>query len=302
MVDRTCPPRGGGLYGMGAFLQGAAATHGKTEWGGCDTITDHVAHNINHLSKEEQEKLKKFLDDLFRQLGKQCEDDYCKEDAFADVIRARDLYDNIEEEFSRTDVWEAMDHALDELGSHTDRYDKSAAHKDSMDEVNHIFKDYEKEFLPKIMNRQCEHGVYNDTATQLLLNNAYAETVNKAATLVLNTYEKYEKLVLEGASLEIGLMRDFMNHVYRMTKLTLDQINMYFTHVMQFADLALKAMRVAIDSKTVDDMKKEFKQCYGKKEEHSINLNDWFVDMGLMAVGLALMKEFVFPKDKCADG
>ncbi len=294
-----CSPMGNGLEGLGKFMYGLSLSHGKTEFGGCDTVTETSIRGITHLSDEERGKLSDYINSLFDKLATECKDAYCKSDAFTDFDDARIKFDELSEEFSRLEAEGVFDDALNELGLSTDRYDKVTAHNDSMDEVNHIFKDYEKDYLPKLLNRQCEHGVYNDTATQLLVDNAYAETVNKSATLVLNTYKDYEKITLEGAGLKIGLLRDFMNHAYRMTKLQLDQVELYFQHMIAFADLALKATQIAIESESKDDFEHNLKTCYGKKEQHSINVDEFLSDTLYITAGLTLLKLFLFGESQC---
>ena len=70
-------------------------------------------------------------------------------------------------------------------------YEKTDAIKDVEDAIFRIFHDYERQMLPIIYGKECAHGIYNDTTTQLLINDAFAQTVVKSATLELDTIHRY---------------------------------------------------------------------------------------------------------------
>lgn len=94
-----------------------------------------------------------------------------------------------------------MDELLRLLGGSaaTDKqnFSKSAAQQDAMGLVNNIFEQYRNTALPTIFNAQTGAGAYNSTGAQLIANDAYASTVNKAATTVnqnvLNYSQAYQQ-------------------------------------------------------------------------------------------------------------
>lgn len=70
-------------------------------------------------------------------------------------------------------------------------FSKGAAQQDAMGMVQQIFDNYQKTALPAIYNAQTGAGAYNSTGGQLLANDAYAQTVNKAATMVNQNVVNY---------------------------------------------------------------------------------------------------------------
>jgi hypothetical protein len=81
-----------------------------------------------------------------------------------------------------------MDELLKMLGGNAGNiqqgFSKGAAQQDAMGMVQQIFDNYQKTALPTIFNAQTGAGAYNSTGGQLLANDAYAQTVNKAAGTV----------------------------------------------------------------------------------------------------------------------
>lgn len=63
-------------------------------------------------------------------------------------------------------------------------FSKQAAQRDAMGLVNDIFNQYRNTALPTIYNAQTGSGAYNSTGAQMLANDAYGTTVNKAAQTV----------------------------------------------------------------------------------------------------------------------
>lgn len=76
-------------------------------------------------------------------------------------------------------------------------FSKGAAQQDATGMVQQIFDQYQKTALPAIYNAQTGSGAYNSTGGQLLANDAYAQTVNKAASTVnqnvLNYAQAYQQ-------------------------------------------------------------------------------------------------------------
>ncbi len=94
-----------------------------------------------------------------------------------------------------------MDELLKLLGGNAGNiqqgFSKGAAQQDAMGMVQQIFDNYQKTALPTIFNAQTGAGAYNSTGGQLLANDAYAQTVNKAAGTVnqnvLNYAQAYQQ-------------------------------------------------------------------------------------------------------------
>ena len=70
-------------------------------------------------------------------------------------------------------------------------FTKSAAKSDSQSVYADIFRDYREKDLPEIYSRQCRSGVYNDTSSQLLANDAFSRTVDKAGRVTIDTIKAY---------------------------------------------------------------------------------------------------------------
>lgn len=81
-----------------------------------------------------------------------------------------------------------LDELLKLLGGNaagiTQDFSKGAAIRDSAGLVQNIFDNYQKTALPTIFNAQTGAGAYNSTGAQLLANDAFAQTTNKAAGAV----------------------------------------------------------------------------------------------------------------------
>lgn len=76
---------------------------------------------------------------------------------------------------------------LTSIGEHG----KAIARADAADLVNNLFIEFADEELPKIYQAQNGSGGYNAITAQLLADDAYARTVNKAAALILDNISKY---------------------------------------------------------------------------------------------------------------
>ena len=84
-----------------------------------------------------------------------------------------------------------------QAGQTQQAFSKGAAQQDAMGMVQQIFDQYQKTALPQIYNAQTGAGAYGTTGGQLLANDAYAQTVNKAASTVnqnvLNYAQAYQQ-------------------------------------------------------------------------------------------------------------
>lgn len=74
------------------------------------------------------------------------------------------------------------------------RYSKEAAISDSQNMVASIFNRYRKDALPDIFSGQGRAGAYNNTSSQLMANDAFAQANSAAAGVVMDTIVKYAQL------------------------------------------------------------------------------------------------------------
>lgn len=88
---------------------------------------------------------------------------------------------------AEVDAW--VKAALDRFTSK--EFAKSQAIIDARYLYDDIFREHREKNLPNIWNNQCRSGLYLDTASQLLANDAYSRTVDKAGTATLETIIKY---------------------------------------------------------------------------------------------------------------
>lgn len=86
-------------------------------------------------------------------------------------------------------------------------YGKEAAINDSMGLINSIFKEYQNVALPNIHQAGINSGGYNSTTGQLLANDAYAATTNKAAATVLQAIKEYRGIEQQDYNVLAGLVK-----------------------------------------------------------------------------------------------
>jgi len=161
--------------------------------------------------------------------------------------------------------------ACDDYVNHI--YEKSDAINDVQKAIARIFKDYEQEDLPIIYNKECSHGIYNDTTTQLLIDNAYALTVNKAATLELDT------------------------------------IHRYVEHIKTFADILYNALSLAIQNFTSRSLNSQTTTDATRNEvwrgkdvmERELNLENFAIDVAAILIGLTILNAFVDRPPACGE-
>jgi hypothetical protein len=82
-----------------------------------------------------------------------------------------------------------------------ERYSKDAAIADSQGIVSAIFDNFSKTVLPQIYTGMHKAGSYNSTGSQLLANDAYAQTAAKAAGLVMDNIQKYADIGMQNKQL-----------------------------------------------------------------------------------------------------
>lgn len=70
-------------------------------------------------------------------------------------------------------------------------YSKEAALQDSEGIVQQLFSQFSQTLLPQIISKSTGAGAYNSSAAQLLADNAFAETVGKAAEVKVNAIAQY---------------------------------------------------------------------------------------------------------------
>lgn len=79
------------------------------------------------------------------------------------------------------------------LAQSATQYGKQAAIADTQGVVRSIFNDFQNTALPAIYQSEIGSGGYNATTGQLLANDAFASTTNKAAATILDTIMKYRQ-------------------------------------------------------------------------------------------------------------
>lgn len=80
------------------------------------------------------------------------------------------------------------------LAQSSQEYGKQAAIADSRGLVSSIFREYQNEALPQIMQMEAGSGGYNSSTGQLLANDAFAGAVSKSQAAVLDTINKYRAI------------------------------------------------------------------------------------------------------------
>lgn len=70
-------------------------------------------------------------------------------------------------------------------------YSKETAIADAASAINTIFTEFKDDALVQVYQPQCVANGYNSTTMQLLVNNAYAKTVNEGAKLRLDNIQRY---------------------------------------------------------------------------------------------------------------
>lgn len=76
-------------------------------------------------------------------------------------------------------------------------YSKEAAIRDSKGLVADIFRQYRETDLPQILQSQSQAGVYSNTGTQMLANDAFARTTSAASSAVLQAIQNYAGIQTE---------------------------------------------------------------------------------------------------------
>lgn len=154
-------------------------------------------------------------------------------------------------------------------------YEKEDAINDVQVAIDTIFDEYQDKFLPQILNRECSAGIYNDTATQLLVNDAYASAVVKSGTLQLDTIHRYvdhistlSKIVIE------GLRTAIQDHEVKVNDKQLDEDTQRDTFV---DDVMHRDAKVDDDN----DMSRE------------INLDGFLIDAAAIAILTTLIPELL---------
>lgn len=72
-------------------------------------------------------------------------------------------------------------------------FTREAAIQDSEGIIKDLFKQYSQSVLPQIISKASQSGAYNSTSAQLLADNAFAETLGKAATVRTNAIAQYSQ-------------------------------------------------------------------------------------------------------------
>lgn len=95
----------------------------------------------------------------------------------------------------------------DILSQSAGQYGKANAIADVQGAIRGVFDQYQKTALPEIYQGEMSSGGYNATTGQLLANDAFAQTTNKAAALMLDTIQKYRTSQQNDYNTLAGLVR-----------------------------------------------------------------------------------------------
>ena len=195
---KSCPYQGDGAAGVGELLVGLASAYLKEEIK-TKTVQEIIenVHTVNDIDEDIIEDIERHIEHLTPS-QKEC---------------LRRYLDTACTRYSETE------------------YNKEDAIKDVKEAIDKIFNDYEREYLPVLYSRQCELGIYNDTTTELLANDAYAKTIIKAAELQLKTIKDYNEIqglhgkqVTDGLNVALGDITDDDTHrVFDRDQLTDDE-------------------------------------------------------------------------------
>lgn len=234
--ERKCPYKGDGMAGWGKLMAGFATSHGRLE------------------EERNQDTTQRVVD--MRTLT---------EDVLTD-------YDKVITHLSGDELQCLVDSIGTACQDYNDNeWTKQQAIDDVKDITDALFNDYYEMVVPTILNKQCTHGLYNDTSTQLILDRAYAEVQKDAA------------------------------------QLTLDNIWKYFQHYQQLAATLVSFIRLAIDNVTTENFSQvqDRDQTENNQQDltrnvtednvqnKSLNLQDLAIDMGILMLGYAIVSEIV---------
>jgi len=237
IVDvKSCPYKGDGLRGWGEVMAGFATSHGMSEESG-DTTTG-----------SEMDEFKRLVEDVATDYAKDIHHmEGAQLDCFVNAMaRACSDYMN--------NYW-TVQQAIDDVREITEA----------------MFETFKDEVIPRILHKQCTHGLYNDTSTKLIADRAYSEVQEKA------------------------------------TALTLDNINQYFKNYQQLAQTLLGFIQQAIaDSyheafdQDVGRKKNESNETYAKEKichnktiRKSLNGEDLAIEMGILVVASVVFKKLL---------
>lgn len=112
---------------------------------------------------------------------------------------------------------------------------------DSKGFINQIFKDYEKSSLPSIYKNARATGIYNDTSTQLLANDAYSSAVAKGQAQLVSNITQYA-----------GARQDQLAPVLALLNAQTSNANTVTNAGVQNNGLIANAMQSGINQQNVD--------------------------------------------------
>ena len=112
---------------------------------------------------------------------------------------------------------------------------------DSKGFINQIFRDYEKSSLPSIYKNARATGIYNDTSTQLLANDAYSSAVAKGQAQLVSNITQYA-----------GARQDQLAPVLALLNAQTSNANTVTNAGVQNNGLIANAMQSGINQQNVD--------------------------------------------------
>lgn len=234
--EKKCPYKGDGMAGWGKLMAGFATSHGRLEEERCQDTTQTIT-DIRDLAED---VVTDYVKDSYHLTDQQRE---CLVNSMATACK--DYNDN--------------------------QWTKQQAIDDVQDITDALFDDYYKNVVPTTLNKQCTHGLYNDTSTQLILDRAYAEVQKDAAELTLQNIKDYFAQYQLLAQTLTGFIQQAIN----------DTFHEDFNQVQD---------RDQTENNT-QDLVRQVKE--DNEQNKSLNLQDLAVDMALLMLGYAIVEAIV---------
>lgn len=243
ITTEACPYKGDGLAGWGKLMEGFARSHGKIEETGC-TTTDQNQHDLKKLT---QDVVTEYTKEITHLTGAQ------RECLINSIATACEDYNN--------NIW-------------TDQKAKD----DVQDITEALFKQFKETTVPTLLNKQCTHGLYNDTSTQLIIDRAYSEVQDKATALTLDNINKYFANYQQLGSTLIGFIQQGIN----------DTMQEEFDQLQD------------TDQEEDNTSELDSEVCRDLKTQHSISMTELALDMGPLIIASAVI-ESVLHRKYCGD-
>lgn len=119
------------------------------------------------------------------------------------------------DEASKWELDQLMQLMGDKVGAPSQEYSKAAAIGDVAGVVNNLFNQFREQALPQIFSAEGATGGYGSTSAQFMANDAFAETLGRAAQVSMENIGRYadisnkeQSLNLEGLIQALNLQKE----------------------------------------------------------------------------------------------